>query len=353
MSIISVIPYRVISFVRTYFLRVSVLVLFLVFVWPDRYASHYPYISHENIYDELVKKTTENVSKATAGKLNCEYGDIIAENRYMYREPYISQLFDGSDIRIGGEYMPTECAPQFSTAVIVVYRNRAEQLKAFLTYIHNYLRKQQIHYRIFIVEQFDQKPFNRAMLFNIGSLYAAQYGFPCMVLHDVDLMPLRLGNLYACTRCPRHLCAGLDKFRFNLLYQGLFGGVVSIETPTFQFVNGMSNMVSGQNQFFFLCWKQVEIQRDISLSLFYSSMAGVVRMMTFTADCRRKILKFVALNRPTVITRCSSMRTKNQMNIDTHFYGMAHCVTIATVSIRWCTRRKKYGYTNYSHTFWP
>lgn len=162
----------------------------------------------------------------------------------MYREPYISQLFDGTDIQIGGEYMPTTCAPLFSTAVIVVYRNRADQLQAFLTYIHNFLRKQQIHYRIFIVEQFDQKPFNRAMLFNIGSLYAAKYGFPCIILHDVDLMPLRLGNLYACTPCPRHMCAGLDKFRFNLLYQGLFGGVISIETSTFQFVNGMSNMVS-------------------------------------------------------------------------------------------------------------
>lgn len=250
MSNYSVMPYRLLSYVKAHLLRISLFVLFLVFVWPDRYASHYPYISHDEIYDSLVKKTTANVSKATAGKLDCEYSEIIAENRFMYREPYISQLFDGSDIRIGGEYMPTTCAPLFSTALIVVYRNRADQLQAFLTYIHNFLRKQQIHYRIFIVEQYDQKPFNRAMLFNIGSLYAARYGFPCMILHDVDLMPLRLGNLYACTPCPRHMCAGLDKFRFNLLYQGLFGGAVSVETSTFQFVNGMSNMVSATRALF-------------------------------------------------------------------------------------------------------
>lgn len=247
MSNYSVILYRLIGYVKAHWLRVALFVLFLVFVWPDRYASHYPYISHDDIYDALVKRTTANVSKAAAGKLDCEYGDIIAENRFMYREPYISQLFDGSDIRIGGEYMPSTCAPLFSTAIIVVYRNRPEQLQAFLTYIHNYLRKQQLHYRIFIVEQYDPKPFNRAMLFNIGSLYATKYGFPCMVLHDVDLSPLRLGNLYACTACPRHMCAGLDKFRFNLLYQGLFGGAIAIETSTFQFVNGMSNMVSGNS----------------------------------------------------------------------------------------------------------
>lgn len=246
MSIYSVIFFRCIHFVKVHFLRVLLFLLFLVFVWPDRYAPHYPYIAHDNIYDTLIKQTTENVTKSMGGKLSCEYDEIIDENRFMYREPYISQLFDGSDIRVGGEYMPTECAPQFSTAVIVAYRNREDQLKAFLTYIHNYLRKQQIHYRIFIVEQYDQKPFNRAMLFNIGSVYAGKYGFPCMILHDVDLMPLRLGNMYACTPSPRHMCASLDKFRFNLLYEGLFGGVVSIETSTYRFVNGMSNMVSDE-----------------------------------------------------------------------------------------------------------
>lgn len=234
---------KLINFLRENWIKISIILTFIFCVWPDRYASHYPYISSGDIYDELIEKTTQNITQQWSGKLNCEYSEIIDENRYMYREPYISSLLDGSDIRMGGEYIPTTCAPKFSTAVIVVYRQREKQLQAFLTYIHNFLRKQQIHYRIFVVEQYDQKPFNRAMLFNIGSVYASQMDFPCLILHDVDLMPMNLGNLYVCSKRPRHMCSSLDKFRFNLPYHGLFGGVVSIETNLFQFMNGMSNMV--------------------------------------------------------------------------------------------------------------
>lgn len=240
---IKTILFKLLKFVRLHWLRFTVFITFLICVWPNRYAPHYPYIPADEIFDELVEKTTQNVSEQLAGKLSCDYNEIISENQYMYREPYKSTLLDGSDIRLGGEWMPSKCAPKFSTAIIVVYRQREKQLNAFLTYIHNFLRKQLIHYRIFVIEQYDQKPFNRAMLFNIGSIYASQLNFPCLILHDVDLMPMNLGNLYACSKRPRHMCSSLDKFRFNLLYHGLFGGVVSIETKVFQFINGMSNMV--------------------------------------------------------------------------------------------------------------
>lgn len=234
---------KIVQSLRTNWVRITVFITFIICVWPNRYAPHYPYIPANEIYEELVERTTQNVTEQLAGKLSCDYDEVISENHFMYREPYISTLLDGSDIRLGGEWMPSKCAPKFSTAVIVVYRQREKQLNAFLIYIHNFLRKQQIHYRIFVIEQFDQKPFNRAMLFNIGSIYASQLNFPCLILHDVDLMPMNLGNMYACSKRPRHMCSSLDKFRFNLLYYGLFGGVVSIETKLFEFINGMSNMV--------------------------------------------------------------------------------------------------------------
>lgn len=66
-----------------------------------------------------------------------------------------------------------------------------------------------------------------------------------MVFHDVDLLPLKLGNIYACTQKPRHMSSSLDQFRFNLPYYGLFGGAISIESDTFVHVNGMSNMFQG------------------------------------------------------------------------------------------------------------
>lgn len=163
----------------------------------------------------------------------------------MYTPPYRTAVIQPGDIRAGGEYFPADCAPLFSTAIIVVYRQRERQLDAFLIYMHNYLRKQRLHYRIYLVEQYDQRPFNRAKLFNIGFTYAQRDGFPCVVLHDVDLMPMRLGQLFACSRQPRHMCASLDEFRFNLPYYGLFGGAVAIRSDQFRTINGMSNLFSG------------------------------------------------------------------------------------------------------------
>jgi hypothetical protein len=69
--------------------------------------------------------------------------------------------------------------------------------------------------------------------------------FPCLILHDVDLMPMNLGNVYACSPKPRHMSSSLDEFRFNLPYLGLFGGAVAIQSKTFVHINGMSNMFSG------------------------------------------------------------------------------------------------------------
>lgn len=80
--------------------------------------------------------------------------------------------------------------------------------------MHTFLRRQQIHYRIYIIEQLDALPFNRAKLMNVGAKLAMRAGFPCLVLHDVDLLPLRPANLYACTQNPRHLSSSINKFRW-------------------------------------------------------------------------------------------------------------------------------------------
>uniref|UniRef100_A0A1B0DIM3 Uncharacterized protein n=1 Tax=Phlebotomus papatasi TaxID=29031 RepID=A0A1B0DIM3_PHLPP len=209
----------------------------------SKYATHYVSLPMDQMEVELVAKTTKNITKR--GLETCSYGDIIAGNKFMLTDEYLGKLHHPGSIRLGGEYFPPDCAPKYSVAVIVVYRDRERQLRQFLTYMHNFLREQRLHYRIFVVEQFDRKPFNRAKLFNIGSVAAMKLGFPCLILHDVDLLPMSLGQVYACTRQPRHMCASLDQFRYNLPYLGLFGGAVAIESKPFVEVNGMSNMFNG------------------------------------------------------------------------------------------------------------
>lgn len=223
---------------------------FLIYLCsPHRYAAWYNYIKRHEILDNLLEQTVNNSTliQKSAKYTNriCDYAPIINENSYLYKKPYITAIIDPGEIKLGGEYAPDHCKPLYSAAIIIPYRKREEQLKMFITYMHNFLRKQNIHYRIFIVQQDDEKPFNRAKLFNIGAVTALKYGFPCLILHDVDLMPMRVGNIYACTKQPRHMCSSLDIFRFNLPYNGLFGGASAVDADTFKLVNGMSNNFNG------------------------------------------------------------------------------------------------------------
>lgn len=114
----------------------------------------------------------------------------------------------------GGEYLPQDCRPLISSALIIPYRNREEQLEIFLNFIHHFLQKQKIHYRIYLVDQKNDLPFNRAKLLNIGAKVAMSDKFPCLILHDLDLIPLNYANFYACSRLPRHMSSSLDTFRY-------------------------------------------------------------------------------------------------------------------------------------------
>lgn len=79
--------------------------------------------------------------------------------------------------------------------------------------MHFFLQKQYISYRIFIIEQNNNLPFNRAKLLNIGALIAIKMNYRCLILSDVDLLPLNTGNLYTCSKLPRHMCSSIDTFR--------------------------------------------------------------------------------------------------------------------------------------------
>lgn len=164
----------------------------------------------------------------------CDIEPVIERNERVNLAAFSHTVANLAEVEDGGEYAPADCRPRFSVAIIVPYRDREEHLEVFLRVFHNYLRRQKLHYRIFVVEQNDANPFNRGKLFNIGAKYAAKFGFPCFVLHDVDLLPLNMGNIFACSASPRHMSASLDSFRFNLPYSELFGGAVAILEQTYK-----------------------------------------------------------------------------------------------------------------------
>ncbi|KAK7576340.1 hypothetical protein V9T40_012626 [Parthenolecanium corni] len=150
-----------------------------------------------------------------------------------------------SDI-VGGEWQPKHCTSRFLVAIIVPYRAREENLHKFMSFMHPFIQKQNIHYKMYVIEQSKHKEFNRGKLFNIGFLEALkEKSFPCFIFHDVDLLPENPNNIYACTRTPRHLSAAIDKFEYRTPYYRNFGGALSILVDQFRQVNGFSNEFYG------------------------------------------------------------------------------------------------------------
>ncbi|KAF7256891.1 hypothetical protein EG68_06278 [Paragonimus skrjabini miyazakii] len=134
-----------------------------------------------------------------------------------------------------------------SVAIIVPIRNRWHQVPALLHTLIPLLRKQRVCYRIFLIEQADTGPFNRAKLFNVGFIEAAErFQFRCVIFHDVDLVPINDLNPYGCDEQTKkyavHLGVGLDVRNFELYFPGLVGGVLKMSNAHFVDVNGYSNM---------------------------------------------------------------------------------------------------------------
>lgn len=149
-------------------------------------------------------------------------------------------------LKLGGHYTPTECQTNNHVAIIVPYRSRAEQLLLFIQHMHPFLKKQQIEYTIFIVEQNGNEPFNRAMLMNVGFKEALKFNdFQCFIFHDVDLLPEDDRNLYTCPEQPRHMSVSIDIFKYKLPYATIFGGVSALTKKQFETLNGFSNSFWG------------------------------------------------------------------------------------------------------------
>lgn len=122
-------------------------------------------------------------------------------------------------------------------SIVVPYRDRAEHLKDFIPHMEKFLSDDGIDYGIFIVEQADDKPFNRAKLLNVG--YKESEGFDYFAFHDVDMLPL--DSDYSYPDGPTHLASEVEQFGWGLPYDGYFGGVTLFDKESFLKINGYAN----------------------------------------------------------------------------------------------------------------
>lgn len=129
-------------------------------------------------------------------------------------------------------------------AIIIPYRNRPEQLKLFLTYMIPMLVRQEIVFKLYIIEQHGETTFNRARLLNAGfEIAKKEYNWDCYMFHDVDLVAENDHNLYRChdQGVPQHFLVAWSKYNYLLRYQKFFGGVVQVSPKVYQDANGHSN----------------------------------------------------------------------------------------------------------------
>jgi len=120
-------------------------------------------------------------------------------------------------------------------AVIVPYRDRADHLAQLIPYLTEYLSH--LPFDIFVVEQADDKPFNRAKLFNIGfDQVGSQYDY--FAFHDVDLFPIQAD--YSYVDHPTHLAARVAP-GFELFYEECMGGVCLLNREHMLRINGFCN----------------------------------------------------------------------------------------------------------------
>ncbi|XP_071137236.1 beta-1,4-N-acetylgalactosaminyltransferase bre-4-like [Mytilus edulis] len=194
-------------------------------------------LNHEP--DLQSKRTTEDIKIANSFGL----GDLaIYSDSPKYS--FLDKLYHW--VQNGGRGKPSTCYPRHRVAIIIPYRNRESHLRTFLYNIHPILNRQELDYGIYVVEQNGGSKFNRAMLMNIGYAEAMKiHDYQCFVFHDVDLIPENDKNIYNCPKQPRHMSVAVDKFKYRLPYNSLFGGVSSLTKEQFQKVNGFPNRYFG------------------------------------------------------------------------------------------------------------
>ncbi len=78
---------------------------------------------------------------------------IIASLAWKENEDHLNSEMASTGLRVGGKYEPSECQSLNKVAIIVPYRNRKNDLKIFLRYMHPFLQRQQLEYVVVLVEQ--------------------------------------------------------------------------------------------------------------------------------------------------------------------------------------------------------
>lgn len=126
-------------------------------------------------------------------------------------------------------------------SIVVPFRNREEHLRQFVPSITEHLKKTSIQFQISIIEQADNKSFNRAKLLNVG-FALTQDGSDYFCFHDIDMLPENQNCDYSYTEGVSRLSTYVSQFNYiERPEREIGGGITLINKESFIRVNGYSN----------------------------------------------------------------------------------------------------------------
>jgi len=121
--------------------------------------------------------------------------------------------------------------------ILIPYRDRSAHLAAISPVLRDVFPEAEIH----VIEQANDLPFNKGVLFNAGvSLYQADY----YALHDVDMVPEANAD-YSPPTNPTLMATKCSQFGYKMPSSVYVGGVVLITREQFIKACGFSNRFWG------------------------------------------------------------------------------------------------------------
>lgn len=203
-------------------------------------GSHTSYTQRRYLQERMKFETPDNETLALFPNSKTYFPPTIEDIRNKYRMLSDDAIFMPESGVVG---------PNSSVAIMIPFRNRTEHLRYFMTYNIPVLRRQNIRFKVYIIEQTDHGVFNKGRVNNAGFWIAMDdakahgFSWDCVVMHDIDLLIMHEGNFYKCMHPVRHMSVHLptDNYGFDKSnYDELVGGVLSMTPETWKDINGYS-----------------------------------------------------------------------------------------------------------------
>lgn len=180
---------------------------------------------YKEINDPMYKYVINNSNKLEEVPANINLLNNLPDNVEISKKvvPEKNSLTREELIKKTGEY---------KLCIMVPYRDRIKQLEEFLITMSSFCNYLGINYHIYILNQNNDEPFNKGLLYNIGVKLLENEDKKYLCFHDVDIVPKKGTNYYI-----------PDSREVNHLYGYLqtLGGIFTINYDDYIRVNGFSN----------------------------------------------------------------------------------------------------------------